>query len=71
MVLAVKSTKKKVLKKISANLRLLNALMSMKELARKSIEKYLMNRAMFASIQYLNAKESRMELVESSTKPRI
>ena len=56
MVLAVKSTKKKVLKKISANLRLLNALMSMKELARKSIEKYLMNRAMFASIQYLNAK---------------
>ena len=56
MVLAVKSTKKKVLKKISANLRLLNALMSMKEFARKSIEKYLMNRAMFASIQYLNAK---------------
>jgi hypothetical protein len=55
MVLAVKSTKKKFLKRISANFGLLNALMSMKELARKSIEN-LMTRAMFAYIQYLNAK---------------
>ncbi len=55
MVLAQKGTKKKVLNKISANLVVLIALMSITEPAGKSIDKYLITMTMFAYIKHHNA----------------